>query len=66
MINHTDTSVTSVYDRYNYDKEKRTALTNWTEMLLAATWPAGHDRDAETGEKNYYWDFDTEWDRMKY
>lgn len=66
VINHTDTSVTAVYDRYNYDKEKREALKNWSEMLLAATWPAGHDRDSETGENSYYWDFDTEWDRMKF
>jgi integrase len=66
VINHTDTSATAVYDRYNYEKEKREALTNWAEMLLAATWPAGRDRDDETGEMNYYWDFETQWDRMKF
>jgi integrase len=66
VLNHTDTSVTSVYDRYGYDKEKRQSLTKWTEMLLAATWPAGRDVDRETGEELVYWDFNEEWSRMQF
>jgi integrase len=66
VLNHSDTSVTSIYDRYNYDKEKREALTKWAEMLLAATWFAAQDIDRETGKRMYEWDFYTEWDRMKF
>jgi integrase len=66
VLNHTDTSVTSIYDRYNYDKEKREALTKWAEMLLAATWPAAQDIDSETGKRVQEWEFDTEWERMKF
>lgn len=66
VLNHADTSVTSIYDRYNYDKEKREALTKWAEMLLAATWPAAQDTDRITGERLYEWDFETEWERMKF
>lgn len=62
----TDTSVTSVYDRYNYDKEKREALMKWAEMLLAATWPAGKGYEEDTGEPYTVWDFSREWDRMKF
>lgn len=64
VLNHTDTSVTSVYDRYDYAKEKREALVNWGDMLIAATWPAGQGRDPETGEMIVYWDFHREWNRM--
>jgi integrase len=66
VLNHTDTSVTSVYDRYNYDKEKREALMKWAEMLLAATWPAGKGYEEDTGEPYTVWDFSREWDRMKF
>jgi integrase len=66
VLNHTDTSATAVYDRYGYDKEKREALMNWSAMLLAATWPANQYTDDETGERVYEWDFETEWDRMKF
>ncbi|MGI4843004.1 MAG: tyrosine-type recombinase/integrase [Janthinobacterium lividum] len=66
VLNHVDTSVTSVYDRYNYDSEKREALSRWAEMLMAATWPAGHDFDRETGEELVFWDYQDEWSRMKY
>lgn len=66
VLNHVDTSVTAVYDRYSYDAEKREALTRWSEMLIAATWPAGQDHDRETGEELVFWDFQTEWGRMKY
>ncbi len=66
VLNHVDTSVTSVYDRYGYDKEKREALTKWTAMLMAATWPAGRDYDRETGEELVCWDFESEWGFMRY
>jgi hypothetical protein len=66
VLNHIDTSVTSVYDRYSYDKEKREALTKWAEMLLAATWPAGKEYDEARGEWMPVWDYETEWSRMKF
>lgn len=66
VLNHTDTSVTSVYDRYSYDKEKREALTKWTEMLIAATWPVGKEYDLDKGEWVPVWDYETEWGRMKF
>jgi len=52
VLNHVDTSVTAVYDRYGYDSEKREALCKWEEMLLAATWPAGRDIDRDTGGRS--------------
>lgn len=33
ILNHTDGSVTAVYDRYSYDKEKTTALEAWGRKL---------------------------------
>lgn len=33
VINHTDRSVTAIYDRYSYDKEKRAALEKWEDRL---------------------------------
>lgn len=66
VLNHVDTSVTAVYDRYGYHNEKREALSKWAEMLLAATWPAEHGIDRETGEEFAIWNYQTEWDRMGY
>ena len=66
VINHADNSVTSVYDRYSYDREKREALSRWTEMLIAATWPAGRDYDRDSGEEIVFWDYQAEWNRMRY
>jgi len=66
VINHADNSVTSVYDRYSYEREKREALSRWTEMLIAATWPAERGRDPETGEEVVIWDYQSEWNRMRY
>lgn len=37
VLNHrsvTHSTVTAVYDRYRYDKEKRAALETWAEVLL--------------------------------
>ena len=33
VMNHTDTSVTKIYDRYNYLDEKREALQQWADRL---------------------------------
>lgn len=33
ILNHTDTRVTAVYDKYSYDREKRMALTDWSDRL---------------------------------
>ena len=33
VLNHTDRRVTAIYDRYDYDKEKRQALEAWTRKL---------------------------------
>ena len=33
VLNHADRSVTSIYDRYSYDAEKRTALELWSDRL---------------------------------
>ncbi len=36
VLNHVDSGVTAVYDRYSYDREKSEALRTW-DSLLAAT-----------------------------
>ncbi len=33
ILNHADKGVTAVYDRYSYEKEKRTALEAWGRKL---------------------------------
>jgi len=33
LLNHTDRRVTDIYDRYDYDKEKRQALEAWARKL---------------------------------
>jgi integrase len=33
VLNHTEASITSVYDHYAYDKEKRAALNAWSRKL---------------------------------
>lgn len=33
ILNHAENSVTSVYDRHSYDKEKRDALNTWCKFL---------------------------------
>jgi len=35
ILNHTDSSVTAVYDRHSYDPEKRAALDWWALKLHA-------------------------------
>ena len=34
MLNHAESGVTSVYDRYSQDKEKRQALERWGAHVL--------------------------------
>jgi integrase len=33
LLNHVENSVTAIYDRHGYDKEKRSALTLWADKL---------------------------------
>jgi integrase len=33
ILNHVDSSVTAVYDRYRYDREKRDAIEAWADLL---------------------------------
>jgi integrase len=35
ILNHTDGSVTAIYDRYDYDREKREALAKWDRQVRA-------------------------------
>ena len=35
LLNHVDAEITSVYDRYAYDREKRDALDRWARHLRA-------------------------------
>ena len=37
VLNHAESGVTAVYDRYGYDKEKRKALDAWSRKLVAIT-----------------------------
>jgi len=33
LLNHIENSVTAIYDRHSYDKEKRLALDTWSTKL---------------------------------
>ncbi|GAG96628.1 unnamed protein product, partial [marine sediment metagenome] len=33
ILNHVENSVTAIYDRHSYDKEKKAALTIWGKSL---------------------------------
>ena len=35
VLNHVDSSVGGIYDRYSYDDEKRDALTKWSNEIEA-------------------------------
>ncbi|MBF4557213.1 MULTISPECIES: tyrosine-type recombinase/integrase [unclassified Pseudomonas] len=63
VLNHTDPSVSAVYDRYSYDQEKREALTRWGEMLYATQDPM-HGYDKDTGQELTEYRFVDEWRRM--
>ncbi|MNL68928.1 hypothetical protein D3C87_1937240 [compost metagenome] len=34
VLNHTEGGITSIYDRYSYDGEKRQALETWGKELV--------------------------------
>ena len=34
IFNHTDQSVTAIYNQYSYDKEKQQAMEIWTEKII--------------------------------
>jgi hypothetical protein len=40
----THSTVTAIYDRYRYDKEKRTALETWARLLESIVKPVGQLR----------------------
>lgn len=44
VLNHTESTVTAVYDRYSYDKEKRAALIAWGRMLEEIATGGGHEK----------------------
>ena len=35
ILNHVETGVTAVYDRYSYDNDKRVALDAWGRQVAA-------------------------------
>ncbi len=37
ILNHVETGVTAIYDRYSYDNEKKMALDAWARKLQAIT-----------------------------
>jgi integrase len=37
VLNHAERGVTSIYDRYGYDKEKKAALNAWARLLVKIT-----------------------------
>ena len=41
VLNHTDQSITAIYDRYAYDKEKKIALSAWGRKLEGLIKPEG-------------------------
>lgn len=53
VLNHTDQSITAIYDRYSYDKEKQAALIAWSDavanMIEATNKTASTKRDKEAG-----------------
>ncbi len=63
VLNHTDPSVSAVYDRYDYGKEKREALERWACMLYA-TQDLQVGYDDVTGAPFDVMDFEDEWRRM--
>jgi integrase len=49
VLNHrsvTHSTVTAIYDRYRYDKEKRAALETWASLLAQIVRPAAVSRSA--------------------
>lgn len=57
VLNHVDSAVTSIYDRYSYDAEKREALEKW------ATWlgTVGLEEAVAKLEAKVLWQTDGKW-----
>jgi hypothetical protein len=59
VLNHrsvTHSTVTAIYDRYRYDKEKRTALEKWASVLkeIVETKPAPTTAPSRSARGNVY------------
>jgi hypothetical protein len=56
ILNHVETGVTAVYDRYSYDREKREALEAWARRLqeIIGVTPE-QDASRETGPPRPPW-----------
>ncbi len=57
VLNHTDTAVTSIYDRYAYTSEKRGALEKWAEHLSTL----GLDEAVAKFEATVQWQVTGKW-----
>jgi integrase len=45
VLNHVEGGVTAVYDRYQYDTEKRQALNDWASKIKQLIYPSSQDKD---------------------
>lgn len=50
VLNHAETGVTKIYDRYSYDKEKREALETWEIKLKTMLGPSGFSLGRRLGK----------------
>jgi hypothetical protein len=50
ILNHVEPGVTSVYDRYSYDREKRKALNAWGARLSSII--EAKQKTSETGNRS--------------
>jgi hypothetical protein len=62
VLNHcsvTHSTVTAIYDRYRYDKEKRVALEKWAEVLsgIVEVKPAPTTAPAKRTQRQNVYDF---------
>ena len=62
VLNHrsvTHSTVTAIYDRYRYDKEKRAALEKWAEVLsgIVEVKPAPTTAPAKRTQRQNVYDF---------
>ena len=62
VLNHrsvTHSTVTAIYDRYRYDKEKRVALEKWAEVLsgIVAVKPAPTTAPAKRTQRQNVYEF---------
>jgi integrase len=52
ILNHTETEITAVYDRYDYDKEKRRALDLWANRLQTIVAGIPHGNVVQIGARS--------------